>query len=144
MDILIYPNEILTKKADKVKSITEILPFIPKMKALIKKHNAAGLAAPQVGIGQSFFIVKPRREFERHEVFINPYLVNVSSQKQYGEEGCLSLPGIIRTISRPAKLTIRAFDESNKQFELDLEGSAARIVCHELDHNLGITILDRE
>lgn len=112
-----------------------------QMASLMTEAKGLGLAANQVGYllplivllikGKCVVLFKPKIEKIGKEIFIL-------------EEGCLSLPGIKRKISRPTSVVFSAIINKSgkrKQFELwDLE---ARAFFHEWDHTQGMTILDK-
>ncbi len=106
--------------------------------------GGVGLAAPQVGISNRFFVMDvPLEDGESNKLaFINPEIVSVEGE-QVGDEGCLSFPGLYQTVKREMRVIVRAQDVSGNDFEMDLEGLAARCVLHETDHCDGIVFLDR-
>lgn len=105
--------------------------------------GGVGLAAPQVGISQRFFVMDVPVEGEPNRIaFFNPEIVRVEGE-QIGDEGCLSFPGIYQTVKRDMRVIVRAQDVQGEAFELDLDGLAARCVLHETDHCDGIVFLDR-
>jgi peptide deformylase len=59
------------------------------------------------------------------------------------EEGCLSMQGVLVAVDRNQSVTLEASDTSGEQVRLELEGIAARVVQHELDHLDGVLIIDR-
>ena len=70
--ILVYPNKILRKEAKLVVSLDaatkkEIKKLIVELE---KGENAAGLAAPQLGISKRFFGIK--KSDKKVELFVNP------------------------------------------------------------------------
>jgi peptide deformylase len=60
-----------------------------------------------------------------------------------GEEGCLSLPGVLVEVERPLKIRVRAQDERGNFVMLDAAELEARVIQHEIDHLDGVLILDR-
>ncbi len=59
------------------------------------------------------------------------------------DEGCLSIPQVYETITRPQKVTVQALNEKGRPFTLDADGFLARIIQHEYDHLEGILYIDR-
>ena len=53
------------------------------------------------------------------------------------------MQGIAIPVARPVSVRIEGRDERGKDVAFDLEGLAARIAQHELDHLDGTLILDR-
>ena len=90
-----------------------------------------GLAAPQVGILKRICVIDV--DGEHPYVFINPEIVEQDGE-QTGEEGCLSIPGMVGMVTRPEHVKVRALDENMEPFELEAEGLLARACCHEFDH----------
>ena len=90
-----------------------------------------GLAAPQVGILKQIVVIDTTGEDPL--VLINPEIIETSGS-QTGEEGCLSVPGMAGTVTRPNYVKVRAFDEDMQEFILEGEELLARAICHETDH----------
>ena len=58
------------------------------------------------------------------------------------EEGCLSIPDYHEVVIRPAKVGVRYLDLDGKSFEREMEGLAATVVQHEIDHLNGKLFID--
>ncbi len=115
------------------------------MFATMEKAGGVGLAAPQVGISKRMFVMDIPANDEREQVkvvMINPEIVSVEGE-QIGDEGCLSFPGLYQVVQREMRVIARAQDINGKQFEIDVEGLAARCILHETDHCDGIVFIDR-
>ena len=113
--------------------------LLDDMKDTLVKANGAGLAAPQVGVLRRIFVVSVD---DMYFECINPVIIKQSGS-QTGEEGCLSVKGKYGTVTRPNKVTVKAFDRNGKQFKVDAEGFLARAFCHENDHLDGIIYVDK-
>jgi peptide deformylase len=74
---------------------------------------------------------------------VNPAIVDRSDDRETADEGCLSLQGVVVPVERSAALTLEAHDAEGVPYRLELEGLAARVVQHELDHLDGVLILER-
>ena len=121
-------DDILAKECRKVEKMT------PKIRELIDTMYEAygvGLAAPQVGILKQIVVIDTTGEDPI--VLINPEIMETSGS-QTGEEGCLSVPGMAGTVTRPNYVKVRAFDEDMQEFILEGEELLARAICHETDH----------
>jgi peptide deformylase len=136
LEIRHYPDPVLLKPAEPV---TE---FTPRLKRLVEEmfeamyeHNGVGLAAPQVGESLRLYVLNclPDQPPEGELVLINPEIVSIDGE-QYGDEGCLSFPGMFAKKLRPAKVTMKAQDVEGEWFEVTGEGLLARALVHELDH----------
>jgi peptide deformylase len=98
-----------------------------------------GLAAPQIGVSLRVFTYWVDDVLGH---LVNPSL-DLSSELQDGEEGCLSLPGI--TFDTPRALRVVAKGQNMFGEPVVLEGSEllARCIQHETDHLDGILFIDR-
>ncbi|MFN8015162.1 MAG: peptide deformylase [Acidimicrobiia bacterium] len=97
-----------------------------------------GLAATQVGIQQNFFVYDEDGE---PKILINPQIVESSGSWDY-EEGCLSIPGVYVSLTRPKKVTITGFDIDGNEVTIEADELLARIFQHELDHLNGVLMFD--
>jgi peptide deformylase len=103
-----------------------------KMLVFMKESNGIGLAAPQIGINQRFFVVQ--LENQSPFVFVNPEIVETSVDLSSYEEGCLSIPGTYAKVFRPSLVTMQAYDAKGKRFQVQASGLFATCIQHELDH----------
>ena len=130
-----------TKTVDYDESeIKDLGPLITEMHATLANHNGVGLAAPQVGVSRSIFVISIEGI---NKTFINPAVVTASDHIIVAEEGCLSLPGLRLKVNRPDAVTVTWTDENGERQISDLEGLWARAWLHEFDHLNGIMIDDR-
>ena len=135
-------EEILREKAEPVAEINdEIRALAAEMFDAMIEANGIGLAGPQAGRKLRIFVVMIDDGVRR--VFINPQIISTSEETSEYEEGCLSIPQVYESITRPAKVTVQAFDENGKPFTLEAEGLLARVIQHEYDHLDGILFIDR-
>ena len=131
---------VLRKKCKEVTDFNERLHILlDDMKETLIEADGAGLAAPQVGILKRVAIVSVDDDY--YEI-INPEIIATSGE-QTGPEGCLSVPGVYGTVSRPMKVTVKAQDRFGKEFTVSGEGLLARAFCHEIDHLDGTLFKDK-
>ncbi|HPS28536.1 MAG TPA: peptide deformylase [Candidatus Paceibacterota bacterium] len=134
-------NKILRKKSLPVEHIdNQIKTIIKEMRQLMNLENGVGLAAPQVGLNQRFFVVELDNKYY---VFINPQILQYSKELVDMEEGCLSIPDQAGVVARPAELVIEAYGTNEKKFKLKAKGVLARVIQHENDHLDGILFIDK-
>jgi peptide deformylase len=149
LKIVQYPNPGLKGKSKEVKEITsEIKKLALDMKETMTAKDGLGLAAPQIGISQRMIAVRllPSRNSNEDvevKVFINPKILKRSKETEFGEEGCLSLPGLYLNIKRHRTVEVSAIDENGNEIKIQTQGLAARILQHEIDHLEGILFFDR-
>jgi peptide deformylase len=143
LKIIHYPDPRLRKKAAPITAFTaELAQISEKMIELMHADKGVGLAAPQVGLSISLFVMNPTGQSQDQRIYINPVLTQ-GEGSELGEEGCLSLPGIRTNVDRFVKMQITAQDLTGQTFTESAEGFVARIWQHEADHLNGTLILDR-
>jgi peptide deformylase len=137
-----YPDPALRMAARPVEDFDDDLRRLAdRMAQLMVDASGVGLAATQVGVLQRLFVFAP--DGERVLTLVNPEIVSRSDELETEDEGCLSMQGVTVSVERPVAVRIEGLDERGKNVAYDLEGMAARIGQHELDHLDGTLILDR-
>ncbi len=109
--------------------------------------DAVALSAPQIGKSLRIFVVSKKifggSDFNDIEnfhdlIFINPKITKTSKEKQWLEEGCLSIRGVYGEVQRCKKATVQALDEHGKIFSFGAGELLAQVFQHEIDHLNGI------
>ncbi len=137
--LVLYPDEVLRKPSQEIKTIDERLHgLIKAMAEIMYTNNGIGLAAPQVGYLSRVIVADVG---DGLLTLINPEIISKDGD-DFKEEGCLSLPGISVGINRPIKIKVKAIRPDEKEVVLNLEGLKARVVQHEIDHLNGRLIID--
>lgn len=107
---------------------------VKQMTKIMFENNGIGLAAPQVGVMKRLFIMGNK---DKLFVCINPTLM--SGGESYRDvEGCLSFPNLWLHVSRYRSIQVHYQDIQGNIIETTLEGLAARVFQHELDHLDGV------
>jgi len=139
LKIRLYGDPCLRKKSRLVKVVGpgERL-LIESLIATMHEAKGVGLAAPQVGINQRFFVM---------DIGNGPKaIINPKISKKIGldvlEEGCLSIPEVTIMIERPQQITVKYMDENGQTMEMVCEDLHARVIQHETDHLNGKLITD--
>lgn len=142
LKIITHPNPILRQKSQPVTDVgvEKIQRLIPQMIDTMLVADGVGLAAPQ--IGENIRIVVIQFEGETYAM-INPRIIKKSFAKEWGEEGCLSLPGLAGEVKRHKKIALEFTNEAGKKQILKAEAMLARIAQHEIDHLDGILFIDK-
>lgn len=141
IDLVFHPDDRLTTVADEVGSITpELAELAGQMIEALDMAHGIGLAGPQVGVLERFFVVRVADDEPR--VFINPRITESSLDRFDYEEGCLSIPGVYAMVSRPTVITVSAWDATGTAFTLRADGLLGRVIQHEYDHLNGVLFLD--
>lgn len=133
-------DPVLRKKCRVVTDFNERLHvLLDDMNETLVHANGAGLAAPQVGVLRRVAVVSVDDEYYE---LVNPEIIKTEGE-EISPEGCLSIPGVCGTVSRPYKVTVKAQDRYGKEFTVRGEGLLARAFCHEIDHLDGILFKDK-
>jgi peptide deformylase len=136
-----YGDPVLRMRANEVEAFDEELARLSeRMIALMQDADGVGLAATQVGILRRLFVF---HHDGQDRVAVNPVLVTTGVATEVDEEGCLSLGPVRMPVERSLEVTLEGVDVRGAPFSLELEGLAARVVQHELDHLDGKLIIDR-
>lgn len=131
---------VLRKKTTAVPKVTkEILKLLKDMEDTVLSVEGLGLAAPQVGSSHRVCITKLG---DRFVSLINPQITWRGKETAIAEEGCLSLPGLWKDVTRPIEIMVTYLDTKGKQQERKLSEIDARVVQHEVDHLEGVLIVD--
>ncbi len=134
-------DPVLRKKSRPVAEVTDrIRTILDDMADTMHASNGVGLAAPQVGVLRRMFVVQVDDEM-LYEL-INPEIVETDGD-QYGEEGCLSVPGYVGLVHRPEHVRIKGLDRNGQPVEYEGEGLLARAFMHEYDHLDGVLYTDK-
>lgn len=148
--IIIEGDEVLRKRAEEVKeNDTFVKDLISNMYETLSDSIGCGLSAPQIGQSLRLFVVDADklggyypecRQFKK--TFINPVIVKYSRKTNTDNEGCLSVPGVIKGIKRSESVTVEYLDEDFNKHKEKFSGFAARIIQHEYDHIEGKLMID--
>ncbi|CDA91562.1 peptide deformylase [Firmicutes bacterium CAG:238] len=140
-NVVLEGDEILRKKCREVTEVTDrIRMTMEDMLETMRSEYGVGIAAPQVGIMRRMFVAEP--EPGRVYYMINPVILEQSGADP-GDEGCLSVPGKIGTVTRPDYIKIEALDLSGDKQTYEFHDFDARVMCHEYDHLDGILYIDK-
>lgn len=151
LPVYLYGQSVLREETE------DITPEYPELKKLIADmfetmyhSDGVGLAAPQIGLPISVFVIDGSslaESFPECEgfkmAFINPELEIIEDEAPVSRsEGCLSIPGINENVRRHEHVKISWVDEDFNPHEQEFKGFASRIIQHEFDHLLGEVFTD--
>jgi peptide deformylase len=135
-------------KKEEIKPLDLTLPLpVEKfllLAAMAEELDGLGMAAPQLGMNQTFFV---KKEPEGYRVFINPTYEKAEDNLPLltKREACLSIPGIEIPVSRVEEILAKWFEVSEdgkiEEKQSVLTEFESRVFQHETDHCNGITIL---
>ena len=134
-------DPVLRTPADPVTVFdADLAATVELMFASMRAARGVGLAANQIGLGISLFVMDCEGVVA---VVANPRLVEVSPEKETGPEGCLSVVGHTYPTPRSVRATVEGQDETGRVVRITGEGEVARCLQHETDHLAGKLYLDR-
>lgn len=171
--IVLYGDPILRRRAGPVKEFGPELATLAKdMVETMYAADGVGLAAPQIGLPLRMFVaieVADREDDESLEgqvideptddeltpeqkrrawgvvaehVIVNP-TITLSDDKQFGRDGCLSLPGLsVEDVPRAQSVVLEYQDLNGEPRQLKADGYFAHILQHEYDHLEGVLYFD--
>lgn len=126
--------------------------LIQDMIETMHDYGGIGLAAPQIGESVQVAIVDYEEESERYPsagksypftIVVNPVVKPIGEETQSFWEGCLSVPDLRGLVARPKKIQVDYLDVQGKPQSIQVEGFAATVFQHELDHLQGVLYIDR-
>jgi peptide deformylase len=124
----------------------EVIDFDKELRMLVKDLTetmlnapGAGLAAPQIGVPLRVFVWDVDGELGH---LVNPSL-DLSSEMQDGDEGCLSFPDLVYPTPRSMRAVAKGFNMHGEPIMVEGTELLARALQHETDHLDGILFIDR-
>lgn len=140
-NIRVDGDDVLRKVCKPIDKMTKRLEtLIDDMFDTMYEANGVGLAAPQVGILKRIVVIDVCDG--NPLCLINPIIVEADGEQE-GEEGCLSLPGLVGTVKRPNHVVCKALNRDMEEITVEGEELLARAICHELDHLDGVLYKDK-
>ena len=145
LKIIIAPDSRLLEVSKPVKEVNnDIKNLLEDMLQVMYRSNGIGLAAPQVGILKRLIVMDCSDKNTKKEPlkFVNPEILNLSSDKSEFEEGCLSLPTQYAKVERPSNIEVEYKDENGNKYRKNFSGIEATCLQHEIDHLNGKLFVD--
>jgi len=138
--LLYYPSGLLRTRCVPVIQFDEsLIDLTTDMFAWIRRRNALGIAAPQLGDNRAVVAVKVK---DTEVVFVNPSIVNTTEEKTIEVEGCLSFPLFTVKIPRYKTIDIVFQDLTGEYCKLQATDLLAVVLQHECDHLFGTLMID--
>ncbi|MDH3943401.1 MAG: peptide deformylase [Anaerolineae bacterium] len=148
-EIVTLPHAALRKKARKVADFGKPLQqLVDDMIETMRAAPGVGLAAPQLDVHQRVIVVEFGDEEDPEVlptlyVVVNPEIKRPSREILLGQEGCLSIPGLVGDVERSASVVVRGQNRRGHPIKIKAEGWLARIFLHEIDHLNGVLFVDK-
>jgi peptide deformylase len=144
LPVRLYPNMVLTKKADLVKGVdADTEKLIADMAETMVAVQGVGLAAPQVDISRRVIVISMLDKNAPHKYLelINPEIISGQGDV-IAEEGCLSVKGYTANVKRYQQVKVGYIDRAGVYREMEAQDLLARILQHEIDHLNGILFFE--
>lgn len=140
-------EEILFPMADRIENLIDKTIDTLRYNDGVYAKRGLAISANQIGSLKRFFVYSDPGVMplcKKINIVCNPEVVDVSSELEEMEEGCLSIPKWHCLVSRPKQCVIKYQDFSGNHQKIELDGFIARVFQHEIDHLNGVTILDKQ
>jgi peptide deformylase len=142
-------SEILARPATRVRDFgPKLHQLLDRMLETMREAPGVGLAAPQVGVDLRVAVIEypddeddPENTMRVYEL-INPEIIR-SKGSECGQEGCLSIPGLVADVDRATYILIRAQDRHGREYRFKAYDWLARVFQHEIDHLQGVLMTDK-
>lgn len=148
LEIRLFGDPVLRQEAREVTDFDDrLVTLAENMRETMLDAPGVGLAAPQVGVLKRLFTWEIGADempsgAATGGAVVNPTLTDASDDAIEDEEGCLSFPGLYYPVERPLRVEVAWQDLSGDDQRIQLEGFAARVWLHEMDHLDGILFID--
>src|SRR5690349_8843302 len=136
--IIMFPDPLLRSVADRVELFDSDLRGLAD--DLVDTMHAApgiGITGPHIGILKRLVVIQVPPA-AKPAIYVNPAIVEASTEMLRHTEGSISMPGVTEEVERHARVRVRYQDlEGQEQFE-DAEGLLAVCHQHEIDQLDGL------
>ncbi|WP_329258012.1 peptide deformylase [Actinoallomurus sp. NBC_01490] len=138
--IRLFGDPVLRTPAEPVKDFDkELRTLVKDLSDTMLEAPGVGLAAPQLGVGLRVFTYYVDEQLGH---LVNPSL-QLTEEQEEGDEGCLSLPGLVFPTNRAIGVVAKGFNMYGEPVVLEGTHLLARCVQHETDHLDGVIFIDR-
>ena len=140
--IIKYPNPRLRIIAEEIKVLDEDIKILAEdMAETMYKSNGIGLAATQIDVHKQMIVVDVSTKKDSLYTLINPKIIEKKGRVEV-EEGCLSVPDIVATVSRAEYIKIETLNLRGEKKYIEATEILAVCIQHEIDHLKGVVFVD--
>lgn len=142
LPLVFHPDDRLRKRSVEIAAteISALQQLAEDMMVTMEADQGIGLAAPQIGKNIRLIIVSTK---DGPAAMINPVITKKSLRQEWGEEGCLSIPGTFGEVKRYRHVNCTFLDLNGQTKVAEADGLLARVIQHEIDHLDGILFIDK-
>ncbi|WP_283133712.1 peptide deformylase [Rhizohabitans arisaemae] len=138
--IRLFGDPVLRTPAEPVRDFdAELRRLVKDLSDTMMDAPGVGLAAPQIGVSLRVFTYYVDDVLGH---LINPDL-DLSSECEEGDEGCLSLPGLTFPTTRSIHTVAKGYNMYGEPVTIEGSHLLARCIQHETDHLDGVLFIDR-
>lgn len=152
LPIVGYGHPTLRKVSSPIdQSYEGLKELVANMYETMYNADGVGLAAPQVDLPIRVVVIGFRPYDEKTQTYgeiteqhtlINPEIIEFRGEKEFYNEGCLSVPDVHEDVLRPKEVIVHYWDEDWQEHTDHATGLYARVVQHEVDHLNGKVFTD--
>lgn len=140
--IVLYPDPRLRQPATLVTVFDEALQaLVGDLLDAMRTAPGVGITGPHIGAPWRVSVLELQPGEVR--VYINPRITWASDETQTHEEGSVSMPGAVETVTRPARVRVDYQDLTGTPVTEEAEGFLAVCLQHEIDQLDGMFWLQR-
>jgi peptide deformylase len=147
--ILTVPDSTLKLISKPVLEINdEIRALMQDMLDSMYAAKGIGLAAIQIGVPLRVIVMdlvwgkEDSGEARGPRFYINPEILEASTETAPYEEGCLSVPEIYEEVLRPAHVKLKYMNQDGVEVIEECDELQATCIQHEMDHLNGVLFID--
>ncbi|MBB4007832.1 peptide deformylase [Allorhizobium taibaishanense] len=133
LTILRYPHPVLASHCEAVRSFDDGLQqFADALYLTMRAAPGVGITAAHVG-RLIRLVILDLPELGGRRDYVNPELLTVSNDVMDHQEGSVCMPGMVETVTRPRRISMRYQTLGGEWREEDLEDFPAICMQHEID-----------
>jgi peptide deformylase len=142
--VITISSPVLYRESEKIEKFDgELRDLVRDMFDTMYEEHGVGLAAVQIGVLKRVIVIDLENSGFIKGVFINPEVIYTSPETQFGEEGCLSVPGVTANLKRPKHVRVSYQNIFGEHLEVQGSDLLARALLHEIDHVNGKVFVDQ-
>jgi peptide deformylase len=136
--ILRYPDARLREVARPVETFDDALRGLATdLLDTMRAAPGVGITAPHIGVPLRLVVIE-LPDAPQPLYFVNPEILESSTETLRHDEGSVSMPGVIEEIERPARIALRYRDLDGTEHEETADDFLAICLQHEVDQLDGI------
>lgn len=137
-------DNVLRKKCENVSEVNdEIRQILHAMLDYMYERHGIGLAGNQIGVSKKLVVIDLQEEEQKNPMFfINPEIIEKSTEMIVYNEGCLSIPEQKAEVKRHKEITVKYLNIDGEEKILKADDLLSVCLQHEIDHLNGILYID--